>query len=222
MRKRTSSGNIGIGLFVLAALLVVVAFFSRSWLVSDYRITGATFNRLGLWHHCFRSLADPNDENNRRFFAGCRWIYDPFTTGYDQIRGFLVPTFLLFTQFFYTISFLAVLVCAVGVLIFFLCCTPDEDRFIPLTFALGITLVSAGVSAAFACLIFGLWANRDNWMPGHDNNFFGWSFGVAIASVFALLASGILFLTETHIQKKKRKYLKESRNRFEMNQETKA
>lgn len=55
-------------------------------------IIGATFNRLGLWHHCFRSLADPNDENNRRFFAGCRWIYDPFTTGYDQIRGFLVPS----------------------------------------------------------------------------------------------------------------------------------
>lgn len=59
-------------------------------------------------------------------------------------------------------------------------------------------------------------------MPGHDNNFFGWSFGVAIASVFALLASGILFLTETRIQEKKDKYLKESQSRFEMDQETKA
>lgn len=53
---------------------------------------GAAFNRLGLWHHCFRSLADPNDEYGRRFFAGCRWIFDPFTTGYDQIRGYLVPS----------------------------------------------------------------------------------------------------------------------------------
>lgn len=55
-------------------------------------ILGAAFNRLGLWHHCFRSLPDPSDEYHRRFFAGCRWIYDPFTTGYDQIRGYLVPS----------------------------------------------------------------------------------------------------------------------------------
>lgn len=59
-------------------------------------------------------------------------------------------------------------------------------------------------------------------MPGHDNNFFGYSFGVAIASVFALLASGVLFLSETEIQKKKREYLKESQCRFEIDQETKA
>lgn len=40
MRKRTSTGNIAIGVFVLGALLTILAFFSRSWLVSDYRITG--------------------------------------------------------------------------------------------------------------------------------------------------------------------------------------
>lgn len=40
MRKRTLSGNIAIGVFVFAGLLVVTAFFSGSWLVSDYRITG--------------------------------------------------------------------------------------------------------------------------------------------------------------------------------------
>lgn len=154
---------------------------------------------------------------------------------------------MILTQFFYTLTFLATLVSAVGVLIFFLCCTPDEDRFVQLTFALGCTLVSAGknfhsfsnfkkftmssilpetsfsgISAALATLIFGFWANRDNWMPGHDNNFFGWSFGVAIVSVFALLASGTLFWTESEIQKKKKKYMRESQSRLEMDQETKA
>lgn len=59
-------------------------------------------------------------------------------------------------------------------------------------------------------------------MPGHDNNFFGWSFGVAIASVFALIASGTLFLTESEIQKKKKQYMRESQSRLEMDQETKA
>lgn len=51
---------------------------------------------------------------------------------------------MILTQFFYTLTFLATLVSAVGVLIFFLCCTPDEERFIPLTFGLGCALVSAG------------------------------------------------------------------------------
>ncbi|CAK1599842.1 unnamed protein product [Parnassius mnemosyne] len=49
------------------------------------------FYRLGLWSHCFRSLPDPLDQYQRRFFVGCRWVYDPFTTGYDRIRGYLLP-----------------------------------------------------------------------------------------------------------------------------------
>lgn len=79
-----------------------------------------------------------------------------------------------------------------------------------------------GISAAFATLIFGLWANQDKWMPGHDNNFFGWSFGVAIASVFALIAAGILFLVEARIQNRKKKYHEEAQRRFERNQETRT
>lgn len=79
-----------------------------------------------------------------------------------------------------------------------------------------------GISAAFACLIFGLWGNQDNWMPGHDNNFFGWSFGVAIASVFALIAAGVLFLVEARIQNRKKKYHEEAQRRFERNQETRT
>lgn len=49
------------------------------------------FCRLGLWNYCFRSLPDPLDQHQRRFFVGCRWVYDPFTTGYDKIRGYLLP-----------------------------------------------------------------------------------------------------------------------------------
>lgn len=147
------------------------------------------------------------------------------------------------TQFFYTIAFLGTLISAVGSSMFLLCCTPEEKRFIQITFALGITLVASGklnvyiiiifirisfnvyfvylgICSAIAVLIFALFANRPGWMPGHDNNFFGWAFGVAIASFFALLASGAFFLVETNIQVKKRKYLKESQTKFDM--ETKA
>jgi hypothetical protein len=90
-KKRGLSGNCALAIFAITLICVTVAFCSPSWLVSDYRITGARLERLGLWTHCFRSLPDPLDEYQRRFFVGCRWIYDPFTTGYDKIRGFLLP-----------------------------------------------------------------------------------------------------------------------------------
>lgn len=52
---------------------------------------GAKLESFGLWTHCFRSLPDPNDPAERRFFVGCHWIFDPFTKGYDEIKGFLLP-----------------------------------------------------------------------------------------------------------------------------------
>ncbi|XP_025202006.1 uncharacterized protein LOC112599350 isoform X1 [Melanaphis sacchari] len=216
MKKRSLAGNVALGLYVLALVFVFISFFSTSWLVSDGRITGAKLESFGLWTHCFRSLPDPNDPAERRFFVGCHWIFDPFTKGYDEIKGFLLPFYIVATQFFYTITFLGTLVSAVGSSMFLLCCTPDEKRFIQITFALGITLIVSGVCAAIAVLIFALFANRPGWMPGHDNNFFGWAFGVAIASFFALLASGAFYLVETNIQVKKRKYLKESQTKFDM------
>lgn len=91
MKRRTLAGTCGVGVFVIALVAVCIAFATPSWLVSDYRITGAKLDRLGLWTHCFRSLPDVNDDYQRRFFVGCRWVYDPFTTGYDEIRGFLIP-----------------------------------------------------------------------------------------------------------------------------------
>lgn len=102
MKRRSLSGSCGIGLFMVSFICVFIAFATPSWIVSDYRITGAKLDRLGLWTHCFRSLADPNDDYNRRFFVGCRWVFDPFTTGYDEIRGFLIPRKFSRTHFIFS------------------------------------------------------------------------------------------------------------------------
>jgi len=92
MKKRSLSGNVGVGVFLLAFLCVCVAFGTPAWLVSDPRIIGAQLDRLGLWRHCFRSLPNPQESDApKRFFVGCRWVYDPFTAGYSEIRGFLLP-----------------------------------------------------------------------------------------------------------------------------------
>lgn len=71
-------------------------------------------------------------------------------------------------------------------------------------------------------IVFVLFANRSNWMLGHSNNFFGWSYALAVVGVIAALVSGTLFFVEAQIQIKKRKYVQESQARFEVEQETKA
>jgi len=73
-----------------------------------------------------------------------------------------------------------------------------------------------GVCAGIAVFIFSLFANQPNWMPGHENNYFGWTFGIAISSFFTLIGSGSFYFLETNIQMKKRKSLKESQNKFAM------
>jgi len=46
-------------------------------------------DRLGLWWQCFRSFTVNKDIHHQRFFVGCRWIFDRFTTGYDDVREML-------------------------------------------------------------------------------------------------------------------------------------
>ncbi|GBP63250.1 hypothetical protein EVAR_56631_1 [Eumeta japonica] len=222
MKNRSLAGNCGIAVFVIALVTVVIAFATPSWLVSDYRIRGAKLDRLGLWSHCFRSLPDPLDPYQRRFFVGCRWVYDPFTTGYDRIRGYLLPGFMIATQFFFSLCLIGVLISAVLVLIFFLCCAPDQNRFILIIKVIGYLMLAAGINGAIAVIVFASLGNTDGWMPGHENNYLGWSFGLGVVGAIACFVTAALFLTEANIQSKKREKLKESQARFEMEYESKA
>lgn len=214
MKRRSLAGNVGLGFFVIAFLTIVIAFCTYSWLVSDQRITNAKLDRLGLWMHCFRSLADPQDPHQRRFFVGCRWIYDPFTTGYDQIRGYLVPGFMVATQLFFTLCFIFVLIAFILTLLYFLCCRPDQARFVQLVKIIAVLLLAAGLTGGIAVIVFASLANRNNWMPGHDNNFFGWSFILACIGVIASLVASVLFFVDADVHQRKERQLKESQTRF--------
>jgi hypothetical protein len=216
LKRRTLAGNCGVAVFSIAFVCILVAFTTPSWLVSDYRITGAKLDRLGLWVHCFRSLPDVNDDYQRRFFVGCRWVYDPFTTGYDEIRGFLIPWFMIFTQFFFTLSFIAIFVSLVLVLLYFLCGGPDQKYFLLSIKITAYILLGAGICAGLGIIIFAIFGNRSKWMPGYANNWFGWSF---ILGAIGACASGVcsaLFFTEYHVQERRVRQFKESQLRFEM------
>jgi PMP-22/EMP/MP20/Claudin tight junction len=71
-------------------------------------------------------------------------------------------------------------------------------------------------------LTFAIWGNKDKWMPQHANNWFGWSFILAVIGSVSCGVASSLFLTEAHIQCRKRRQLKESQARFEIEHESKA
>ncbi|CAO1412691.1 unnamed protein product [Diamesa serratosioi] len=222
MKRRTLAGNCGVAVFAIAFITVVVAFTTPSWLVSDYRITGAKLDRLGLWVHCFRSLPDVNDDYQRRFFVGCRWVYDPFTTGYDEIRGFLIPPFMIITQFFYTLCFIATFVSLILVLLYFLCGGPDQKHFLLMIKITAYILLGAGICGGLGVIIFASIGNKGKWMPGHANNWFGWSFVLGCIGAVAAGVSSSLFFAEYHAQTRRMRQFKDSQLRFEMEHETKA
>lgn len=215
MKKRSLAGNIGIGIFFGALICVCVAFGTPAWLVSDVRITNAQLNMLGLWRHCFRSLPNPTEADApRRFFVGCRWVYDPFTTGYSEIRGFLLPPFMVATQFFFTVCFIAFLVSMGLIILYATCWDPEQKHYVKLIAAIGGILGIGSICGCIAVIIFACLGNADGWMPGHANNFLGWSFIIGVIGSVAGLVASLLFLVEWNIQRKKRKYLKESQSKF--------
>lgn len=127
---------------------------------------------------------------------------------------------MVVTQFFYTICFLAFLVALGLTVLYATCWDPEQKHYLRLIQSIGYLLVSGSVCGCIAVIVFACFGNRDGWMPGHDNNFFGWAFILAVIGSILGLIAGILFLVEWNIQKKKRKNLKESQTRFTLESRT--
>ena len=94
-RERTTTGRWAIFVFIVSVAFMTVAFVSPNWIEGDPRFYGTKVQRVGLWVHCFRSFPDYNDLEHKRFYAGCRWIFNPFTEGYEKIRNFLAPRMII-------------------------------------------------------------------------------------------------------------------------------
>lgn len=127
-----------------------------------------------------------------------------------------VTAFMIATQVFFTVCFLLGLISFFLILLFTLCCDPEQKRYIELITTIGYLLLASGLSGGLAVIIFACLGNADGWMPGHTNNYLGWSFALGvIGSVLTLIASGLL-LVEATVQRKKRDYVKESQTRFQL------
>ena len=127
---------------------------------------------------------------------------------------------MIATQFFFTLCFLLSMISFIFILLFTLCCDPEQKRYVQLIITIGGLLLVGGISGGLAVIIFASLGNTDGWMPGHANNFFGWSFIMAAVGSVLTIIAGALFLVEANLQHKKREYLKESQTRFQLESRT--
>lgn len=134
------------------------------------------------------------------------------------LMNLLLSAFMIITQFFYTLCLIGALVGLVLVLLFFLCAGPDLSWFVLLIKSISWLLLATGISGSIAVVVFACFGNRNNWMPEHANNWFGWSFGLAVVGAVTALIASALFFTELKIQEKKMREFKESQSRFEMHE----
>lgn len=127
---------------------------------------------------------------------------------------------MIATQFFYTLCFLFSLISFILILLYTLCSDPEQKRYVQLIMTIGYLLLIGGISGGIAVIIFACFGNTEGWMPGHANNFFGWSFIMAAVGSILIIITGVLFLIEANVQRKKREYLKESQTRFQLESRT--
>ena len=172
----------------------IIAFITPNWLASDRRLYGAEFVKLGLWETCFRSIRAPDDLEFRKHWVGCRWLW---REEYQELRGYLLPSFFVATQVLYTIGFLLSLVSSIGLLALQICFITDRE-----VFALkihGFIMFVSALLCTIAVVTFGIRGDDRDWMPDPEHNFLSWSFGLAVVgSLFAWIAS-LLFWIESRI-----------------------
>merc|ERR1712086_800523 len=193
-RERTTTGRWAIFVFIVSATFMTVAMVSPNWIEADQRFYGTKVQRVGLWVHCFRSFPDYNDPEHQRFYAGCRWLFNPFTPGYDQIRNFLAPPFFVATQFFYTLSFIAMLIAIIFVVMYLLCV--DEYYRVNVLRWTGIDLIIGGAFGTVALIIFGALGDGRDFMPDWEHNYLFWSWPALFEGKRLLGRNNILWSRE--------------------------
>jgi len=203
-KKRSTAAKIALPLFFVTVVCISVAFSTTHWLENWNKYYGDKFDKLGLWVHCFRSLPDPHDQFHTRYFTGCRWVFNPFTAGYAEMRDFLTPPFFIAVQLFFTLCFMLMLVGIAGTLMYVLCFTFHEHQ-VKLLRALAWDLTLAGFCGTIAVITFGALGDSRDWMPDFEHNFLSWSFGLAVVGTFGLYLCATLFYIEAKVQAKKQR-----------------
>lgn len=157
------------------------------------------FVLLGLWEVCLNNFQDIHRFYDVRF-SGCMWIFEE---EYYIIHDYILPSFFITIQFFFTLSFTLHLLALLMTLLF-LGCSRESEKYITLLLTNGSTLVLAGLLALLSVIMFGCYGDSRDWMPNWEHNNMGWAFAMACIGAVMLFPAGILFLVEARRIKYKR------------------
>jgi len=176
-------------------IIFLTAFFSPYWLqsFSSERLPSPKFKNLGLWEVCMNGFFDMRHQYETRFY-GCKHI---LLEEYMIIWDELIPPFMVATQFFYTLSLIAMLIAILFVTMYLLCI--DDYYKISVLKWTGIDLIVAGALGTIALIIFGALGDGRNYMPEWEHNYLSWSFGLAFVGVIFQYIAGVLFIVEARI-----------------------
>ncbi|CAI6375218.1 unnamed protein product [Macrosiphum euphorbiae] len=184
-------------LSVSGSFLVLLAFTTKSWLVTDGKLKDPEFETLGLWVVCLKGFEDPRHFYDTRFH-NCSWVFEE---EYYIISDIIFEDFYIATQCFFT----ACILLAVSGLFYsalYLYLNKAYECYIQILSA-GILNIAAAVCSSIALIIFGVYGDSREWMPHWEHTDLGWSFGVAVTGSIALYFSGVLYVIEQRIYKVK-------------------
>jgi hypothetical protein len=191
-----------------AFTLNLTANSSDHWWVS---LKPQEFERVGLWQICFNHYRHRFDFYGK-IYQGCWWIFSPETR---MLFTWLSTEWLRVVQAFSTLSLLSSLLALL--LTFMLVANRNlskvSSRFILMT---AFVTLTSSLFMTIACITFGLKGKNRDWMPRWQQNWYGWSFHIAVACCileyivgFILLFEGVnmklvkAYMEKMYIQKKR-------------------
>jgi len=188
-------------LYGVTLLIFITAFFTPYWLQShaDENLPNPKFTNLGLWEVCLNGFHDMRHQYEFLFY-GCRHI---LLEEYDIIRDEIQPPFFIATQFFYTLSFIALLLSMILIVMYLLCV--DEYYRVSVLKWTGIGLIFSGILGTIALIIFGANGDGRDFMPDWEHNNFSWFWFGLHRSIVLLHRRNPLFIVEGRIMRRREK-----------------
>ncbi|OQV16304.1 hypothetical protein BV898_09612 [Hypsibius exemplaris] len=190
-KRRSTTLCIATGLSLSAALLEAVALSTPCWIEADRRIYNNKFDKLGLLVFCFRSFTDPK-RRYPQYFVSCRWFFD---FEWKYMYDVLAPPFFRSVQIAFGIGFILLLGSLGQIVLLWLRSIPTKHET-SLLFILSFTHAATAFWFFLAFTIFGARSSDPSWLPGWQNNYLSWSFGLSVVGGIQLFISSVLYFVE--------------------------
>lgn len=171
-----------------AFTLNLTANSSDRWWIS---LKPQEFENVGLWQICFNHYRHRFDFYGK-IYQGCWWIFSPEIY---KLFSWLSTTWFRVVQAFSTLSMIFSLFSLIAILMLSL---SRELSKVSSRYVLGTALLTltSGIFMAIAVITFGVRGKDRDWMPRWQQNWYGWSFIVAIVSCILEIIVGFVLLFE--------------------------